>query len=189
MWGLLKFTTMLGIKQRQVYHGSGADLQLGSLWSSTHWQTTHSVLWPSIITPTVMKKHVPSDVIPTYSAGSRPVEIRREFWWEEYSSGNIHDCVLYVKCAWVTTIHCVYELLHWFWLAHVSVCWQASSSGCTQLSTTCIVCSHVREARLEARLHVNLIMWCTVLFIDTRDCRFWFAPERSSLKALRYVTT
>ena len=114
MWGLLKFTTRLGIKQRQVYHASGADLQFGSMWGSTYWQTTHSALWLSIITPTVMKKHLPSDVILIYSAGSRPVEIRWEFWWKEYSSGNIH---VYVKQIWVTTIRCVYELLHWFWLA------------------------------------------------------------------------
>ena len=113
MWGLLKFTTMLGIKQHQVYHGSGADLQLVSLWGRqcTLTNYTHSVLWLSIITPTVMKKHLPSGVIPIYSAGSRPVEIRWEFRWEEYSSGNIHDCVCEVcmgyhdsLCVWVTAL-------------------------------------------------------------------------------------
>ena len=111
MWGLLKFTTRLGIKQRQVYHASGADLQFGSMWGSTYWQTTHSALWLSIITPTVMKKHLPSDVILIYSAGSRPVEIRWEFQWEEYSSGNIHDCVCEADmgyhnslCVWTTAL-------------------------------------------------------------------------------------
>ena len=60
----------------------------------------HDLCAGTVNTHPAMVKHLPSGVIPMIcSVGSRHVESHWEFWWEEYSSGNI-----YVYVNWVSTI-------------------------------------------------------------------------------------
>ena len=114
----------------------------------------HDLCGGTVNTHPAVVKHLPSGVIPMIcSVGSRHVESHWEFWWEKYSSGNIHVYVNWVSTISLCVCVCMNYCNHFGW--HDPLCVYTNSRA----SLSCMLTSLVPSPHL-AFLHLHFLFTC-----------------------------